>query len=115
LTPDFFSKLGGFDPGFRYSGDYELFARALTSQSFDRIPSAVALHRRHGHNASMSQDPRVQEENNLVAARYSPSSAIARRASKLLLKTWLNVRNPRWAAFKNQARLSGIAGGESGG
>jgi hypothetical protein len=109
LTPDFFSKLGGFDPGFRISGDCELLAPALALQGFDRIPDTISAYGPHGTNAGMSKELRAASEIGLVAARNGPSSPLARRGTRWLLKTWLNAPNPRWAAVQIQSRLTGNA------
>lgn len=104
VTPTLFASLGGFDPGFRYSGDYDFFARALIHGPFARIPDPIAEHRRHGSNASMSLDPRVAREDELVASKYGPSTAAERRRNRLLLRIWLNGMNPRWFAAKMLSR-----------
>ena len=100
VTPAFFRRLGGFDTSFRYSGDYDLFARALGLEPYCRLRGTIGHFRRHGENASMSRDPRKAREDELVAARYGPRSAAVRRRNKLMLQLWLNGTNPRWATGK---------------
>jgi len=100
VTPTLFERLGGFDTSFRYSGDYDFFARALAVEPYHRLSGTIGQHQRHGDNASMSSDPRVAREDELVATTYGPSSAAARRRNRLILRLWLNGMNPRWAATK---------------
>jgi hypothetical protein len=59
----------------------------------------------------MSADPRVAEENGLVAERFAAQEGFARHRDRILLKAWLNARNPRWAAVKLGARFSQHATG----
>lgn len=97
---DLFAELGGFNPKFRYAGDYEFFARALERERFSRLPQVLSCFRRHGGNMSMRIDDIHLAEIQSVAERFAPTSAPRRTASRYLLKAWLNATNPSWFAMK---------------
>lgn len=100
LHRDFYFELGGYDDGFMYCGDYDLYARALQREPFARINRILTGIRRHGDNLSMSADPKRLAEERTVAERYGPRSEWQRTASRNLLKLWLNGSNPKWFLHK---------------
>ncbi len=100
VSRELFDELGGFNKSFRYSGDYDFFLRALEWEPFTRLPMVVSSFRRHGANQSMQHDALHVAENARVADRFGPTGGWQRRAYRLLLKVWLNGRNPRWSLYK---------------
>lgn len=94
LTRDLLDRLGGYDPDFRIAGDYELLARAMQTASFERIARPIAGYLRDGSNLSLN--PATAAENEEVAVRFGPSSAIRRKIYREALRLWLNGRHPRW-------------------
>jgi glycosyltransferase involved in cell wall biosynthesis len=100
LHRDFYFELGGYDNSFMYSGDYDLYARALQREPFARIDRIITGVRRHGDNLSLSVDPRRLAEERAVTERYGPRSEWQRTAYRYLLKLWLNGTNPKWFLYK---------------
>lgn len=100
LHRDFYFELGGYDNSFNYSGDYDLYARALHREPFARINRILTGIRRHGDNLSMSADPKRLAEERAVAERYGPQSEWRRSAYRYMLKLWLNSTNPTWSLCK---------------
>jgi glycosyltransferase involved in cell wall biosynthesis len=96
MTREFFDSLGGFDPDFRYSGDYKLFAAALSKSPFDRIDHTLSRFRQHGGNASTSGSARLVQENESIARDYAPGSSALRNFYRQSLRVWVNARNPAW-------------------
>ena len=96
MTHELFERLGGFDPDFRYSGDYRLFAHALARAPFDRIDYTLSRFRQHGGNASTSGSARLIEENAIIAREYAPRSKALRMMYRQGLRVWVNARNPAW-------------------
>jgi len=96
MTREFFDRLGGFDPDFRYAGDYRLFAHALAQSPFDRIDYTLSRFRQHGGNASTSGTARHVEENEIIAREFAPRSKALRAIYRQSLRVWVNARNPHW-------------------
>jgi glycosyltransferase involved in cell wall biosynthesis len=97
---ELFEQLGGFDKGFKYSGDYDFFVRARRRDIFVRIPRALSCFRRHGQNMSMRMDEPQLAENEAVAQRFGPAAAWQRTAYRYFLKLWLNGENLPWSVQK---------------
>jgi glycosyltransferase involved in cell wall biosynthesis len=102
---DFFFELDGYDCGFAYAGDYDLYARALQHGSFTRVSRILTGVRHHGANLSASADPRRLAEDRAVSQHYGPASGWQRAALRGLLRAWLNGTNPKWFICK---RLDGV-------
>ena len=100
MTPEFYAKVGGFNPEYRFVGDYDFFSRALKISRFNRLPVTVATFRRHDANASDSGDPRIDEEYVRILERDGPHGSVQRRLYRELMRVWQNARNPRWFLHK---------------
>jgi glycosyltransferase involved in cell wall biosynthesis len=87
-----YDRLGGFDTGFRLSGDADFFLRALQSGAkFVRHPAPVCGFRLHGAQQTETQAAAVREENRRIRGAAGGSSAVARAT---MLKWRLrNARN----------------------
>lgn len=105
LSRGLFSELGGFDPSFRDSGDYDMFARALRTAPFARLDRALACFRHTGINNSAVNVARTRRENARVCDAYGPEGSFERAVWKGFLKLWFNGRNPDWAAGKLARRF----------
>jgi glycosyltransferase involved in cell wall biosynthesis len=101
VTRSFIESVGVFSEEYRYSGDYEFYARALRLHDFDRSNEVLATFRRHGRNMSMAPDPLRLEEDAQIRATYAPRSFIVRQMYRNLLRLWLNARNPGWFSAKH--------------
>jgi glycosyltransferase involved in cell wall biosynthesis len=96
-----FKEFGGFDDRFSYAGDYEFFARLLHLQEpFARITQPLCAWRRHGANRSMTSNPALSAEIQLVQEQYGPASPWCRMLYRYFLKLWLNGNNPKWFTLK---------------
>ncbi len=111
LRKEFLEELGGYDDSYVYSGDYELYTRALSRARFDRTSRSLSAWRMHGQNLSLSKDAGIQEENGRIQAAFAPSSPGRRRMYQLLLKIWLNGSSPRWFMYKKIPGLRPSSGG----
>ncbi|MGH7928621.1 MAG: hypothetical protein ACREQV_12585, partial [Candidatus Binatia bacterium] len=101
LTRPLLDHVGRFSEEFRYSGDYDFYARALREVPFDRTNSVLATFRRHGNNISMAPDPLRGQEDLRIQDAYGPDSARTRKMYRDLLRIWLNARNPGWFLAKH--------------
>ena len=97
-----FDEIGGFDPSWKYAGDYKFFSRALQIANFAREPAVITVFRRHGGNMSMSATPRYFEETTMVADEFGPRQRWKRELYRWFMKVWVNGRNPRWFAAKHR-------------
>lgn len=100
MTREFFDQLGGYTTSYSYTGDFQLFARALQVAGFDRIPHSLATYRRHGSNLSMSSSAERLEEHQRTVALFAPASPMLRFVNRLGLRVWLNLASPRWFLLK---------------
>jgi glycosyltransferase involved in cell wall biosynthesis len=100
FSREFYDELGGFNPNFKDSGDFEMFARALARAPFAQVPHAVACFRRTGTNNSVVYRGRASRENDAILSAFGPSSALERACWRYLLKAWFNAANPDWYVRK---------------
>jgi glycosyltransferase involved in cell wall biosynthesis len=100
LSRDFFIELGGFDIDYRDSGDYDMFARALSHAPFRRLARPVACFRQTGFNNSRTNLARTRAENARICANFGPASQFERQLWRGVLKGWFNGRNPAWLLSK---------------
>jgi glycosyltransferase involved in cell wall biosynthesis len=94
-----FEELGGLDPSFEVSGDYDLHLRAMAVGPFARVPQALSMFRRHASNLSVVS-PRAAAETRRVLERHGPATEAGRTACRLATKVFVNGRNPVWAFRK---------------
>ena len=100
FSREFFTELGGFDIAYRDSGDYDMFARALSVAPYARLGLPVACFRRTGQNNSAVNALRADGECRRVLERFGPRTAAARRFWRYALKVWFNGANPQWLLCK---------------
>jgi glycosyltransferase involved in cell wall biosynthesis len=100
LSRDLFIELGGFDIEYRDSGDYDMFARALSLAPFRRIARPVACFRQTGFNNSITNLARMRAENARICAKFGPTSQFERQLWRGVLRGWFNGRNPAWLLSK---------------
>ncbi len=100
FSREFFTELGGFNIDYRDSGDYEMFARALSRAPYARLARPVACFRRTGMNNSAVNSARTERENGTVRAEFGPKSAFERQVWRYVLKAWFNLANPGWLMHK---------------
>lgn len=104
ITRDFYREVGEYDLAFPIAADYDLLARAMEIQPFDRIDGLAATFRRHAGSTSMTSTEAVETEGERIARHYGPASLVRRRAYRTVLKTWLNGTNPGWYIAKRMGR-----------
>jgi glycosyltransferase involved in cell wall biosynthesis len=100
LSREFLVELGGYNPDFYYTGDYELHVRALQREPFSRVRRILAATGRHESNVSRQMTPKHLAEIEAVAELAAPSSPWRRAACRQLMKVWVNSANPSWALLK---------------
>jgi glycosyltransferase involved in cell wall biosynthesis len=103
LTRDLARELGYYDATFEYSGDYELYVRALQREPFSRVQRPLVVCERHGGNLSMERNATHMAELAAVAEMAPPGWR--RAAYQYLLKVWFNATNPSWAVHKHIGSL----------
>lgn len=96
MSRDFFKELGGFNIEYRVVGDFDMFARALSKAPYQRVARQIACYRRTGANYSATHPERTVYESSLVRKDFGPKSKWERRIWRVLMCTWLNIRNPQW-------------------
>jgi glycosyltransferase involved in cell wall biosynthesis len=107
MRTDFWRQLGGFDTAYRVTADFELLLRARRETPFVSVNEVIAAFRRHGANVSIT-GPTAGEENREISVRYGPRVRAARRTFRFAGRVFINVRNPRWALIKRQARVTQV-------
>lgn len=104
---DFFSQLGGYDERYDVAADFQLFARALQQEPFERVARPLACWRRHQGNYSFVHNDlatlEAQAIRQSLGLRHDPGQPLRRCA----MKAWFNLRNPGWCGSKliERARL----------
>jgi glycosyltransferase involved in cell wall biosynthesis len=100
FSREFFTELGGFNIDYKDSGDYEMFARALSRSPYARLARPVACFRRTGLNNSAVNMERTDRENRAVRSQFGPPSQLERWLWQYALKAWVNLTNPQWLLHK---------------
>jgi glycosyltransferase involved in cell wall biosynthesis len=100
FSREFYTELGGFNIDYKDAGDFDMFARALSQEPFERVGDQLVCFRRTGNNNSVVNRPRALKEDQTVRDRFGPKSALERQFWKYLLKTWFNFGNPDWLVRK---------------
>jgi glycosyltransferase involved in cell wall biosynthesis len=100
FSRDFFTALGGFNIDYKDAGDFEMFARALSKEPYERVPVLIACFRRTGMNNSVVNSERANREIRSVCGTFGPKSNLERACWRYLLKAWFNFRNPQWLVRK---------------
>jgi glycosyltransferase involved in cell wall biosynthesis len=105
FSREFFTELNGFDISYRVSGDYELFARALSISPYERVSAPLTCFRRTGMNYSVVAGQRGAHECDAVLNAFGPKSQAERLFWRYVLKVWFNGRNPAWMTKKFMGAL----------
>ena len=92
--------LGGFNIAYKDAGDFDMFARALAQEPFERVAQQLICFRRTGHNNSVVNRARASRNPQAVRDRFGPKSDVERQLWKYLLKSWFNFGNPDWLVRK---------------
>lgn len=100
FSREFFTALRGFNIDYKDSGDFEMFARALSQEPYARVSVPIACFRRTGQNNSVVNAERANREVRSVRDALGPKSILERACWRSLLKAWFNLRNPQWLARK---------------
>jgi hypothetical protein len=100
INRELFSELNGFNIAFRDSGDYEMFARALTKTPYCRLSQPLACFRQTGANNSATNTVRTRKENATIRGTFGPPSELEQNFWRAVLKVWFNGRNPSWLMTK---------------
>jgi glycosyltransferase involved in cell wall biosynthesis len=112
MNREFFLQLGGQDERYSVAADFDLFARALRREPFERIARPLACARRHGQNYSAVHKEHAVYEVHAIRASLCLSNGFSWFLHRYAMKAWFNLSNPEWCAGKimHRARLcSGIA------
>jgi glycosyltransferase involved in cell wall biosynthesis len=102
---DLFWELGGYDEKISIAADYELIARALRKERFQRIDRPLALWRRHGENFSVVHKELAEREAAAVRQSLRIRQGFTHSLRQLAMKLWINLSNPGWCRRKMTERL----------
>ena len=105
ISRDFFIELGGFDISYTVSGDYDLFARALSRIPYRRISAPLSVYGRTGENNSRKFVAGLASDSRRVRAQYGPKDDARLAVYRTAMKVWLNATNPLWCANKVTGRF----------
>lgn len=97
LTASLWRDVRPFNTEMTSAADYELLIRALALSPFARVSRPLAAFRRHGENTSKSASALAESAS--LRRRYAPRTG-QRLLLALLMKVYVNARNPRWALHK---------------
>jgi len=100
FSREFFTALGGFNIDYKDAGDFEMSARALSQEPYERIAVPIACFRRTGKNNSVVNFERASHEVRSVCDTFGPKSNLECAFWRNLFKAFFNFRNPRWLAIK---------------
>jgi glycosyltransferase involved in cell wall biosynthesis len=105
FTRDLFEELQGFNIEYKDGGDFDMFARALAKEPYERVRQQIVCFRRTGSNNSMLHWQRSQNDSVAVKRQFGPKSPSERIFWKYFLKAWLNGINPSWSTRKARTSL----------
>lgn len=81
-------KIGYFDTLFRYSGDFDFYAKAGKCCRFSRINKPIARFRMHGSAITATLREKIKGENAIVRKRYVHIN----KPHQMLLRGWLHLK-----------------------
>src|SRR5262245_33432946 len=107
IDREFFCQLVGFDERFDAAADFDLFARALCREPFERVARPLACWRRHGQNHSAVHRELAVREVRAIRESLRLSDGLGRSFQRYAMKAWFNLSNPKWCVGKmiERARL----------
>jgi glycosyltransferase involved in cell wall biosynthesis len=112
MNREFFLQLGGYDERYRVAQDFELYARALHREPFERVARLLACARKHGQNYSEIHKECGVHEVRAIRESLGLRNGFNWSLNRYAMKAWFNLTNPKWCARKlvDRARLrSGMA------
>lgn len=81
-------KIGYFDTTFRYSGDFDFYAKAGKCCCFFRINKTIARFRMHGSAITATMEGGIKRENSIINQRYAHMN----KSYQMLLRIWLHLK-----------------------
>lgn len=100
----FYDEVGPFDIGFRNTGDYDWYARALKLSRPLVLREVLGRFRLHEGQISLNLE-KMERESRMVRERHGGAGRDAYLAGRLL-SLRLNARNPDWFWAKRTGRIS---------
>ena len=100
MNRDFFSQLGGYDERYDVAADFELFARALQQEPFERVARPLACWRRDGRNYSVVHGDLAAPEVRAIRQSLGLADDPGRPLRRFAMRVWFNLRNPGWCGHK---------------
>lgn len=104
MNREFFLQLGGYDERYSVAADFDLFARALRLEPFERVTRPLACWRRHGRNYSMVHYELAVCEAHAIRESVGLRNGFSVSLQRYAMKAWFNLRNPGWCGHKMIAR-----------
>lgn len=114
INREFFLQLGGFNERYPVAHDFDLYARALHQEPFERVARPLACARRHGQNYSTVHKECGDREVRAIRESLGLRNGFTSSLNRYAMKAWFNLSNPKWCAGKlvDSARFrSGMAQG----
>jgi glycosyltransferase involved in cell wall biosynthesis len=100
MNRELFEELDGYKPELVYTGDYDLYLRALQREPFSRIGRPLAGCARHPGNLSRNKDAQHLAELAAVADMAGRLPVWQRMACRYSMKLWFNATSPAWFVRK---------------
>jgi glycosyltransferase involved in cell wall biosynthesis len=100
FTRDLFEELQGFNIQYKDGGDFDMFARALAKEPYERVGQQIVCFRRTGSNNSVLNKERGRNDSLAVKLQFGPKSEPERMFWKYFFKAWFNAINPSWSTRK---------------
>ena len=101
FSREFFTELGGFNIDYKDAGDFEMFARALSKEPYERVDKQISCFRRTGQNNSIVNTKRAALEAQSVCEAFGPKANAERLFWRIVLRGWFNIANPEWLIRKH--------------
>lgn len=98
VTKKVYDSFGGFDRSYSMCIDYEFTTRLLEKRvSIGRVNDVVGMYCRHSENQSTLRVQDLRSDLRLLWDRYNVNAKAERLFRSGLLKSWVYLRNPKWA------------------
>jgi glycosyltransferase involved in cell wall biosynthesis len=105
MSQEFFLEYGGYDERYEVAPEFDLFARALRRERFERIDRPLACWRRHGQNNSVVHRDGLLREGHAVRESFGMRDDFTRSLLSYAMKAWFHLSNPGWCAGKMSERV----------